>query len=167
MTSTFPSGHPAIGDPRQASDLPAPADTGLESLLTMAALHGVAAEAATLLHQFGACVDTQVILLAARSLGFKAGLVRQDVARLDKAPLPAIARHRDGRFFIVARYHAGADQHAATVLTQHAGSAPAVCSVAELLAQWTGELIFLTSKASYAGAMAKFDLEEQRRCQTD
>ena len=140
-----------------AEGAPAPADSGLESLLTMAALHGVAADAATLLHQFGACVDTRVILLAARSLGFKAGLVRQDVTRLDKAPLPAIARHRDGRFFIVARYQAGADQHAATVLTQHAGSAPAVCSVAELLAQWTGELIFLTSKASYAGAMAKFD----------
>ncbi len=140
-----------------ADDATAAPDNGLESLLTMAALHGVAADAATLLHQFGAFIDTQVILLAARSLGFKAGLVRQDVARLDKAPLPAIARHLDGRFFIVARYQAGADHHASTVLIQHAGAAPVVCSVAELLAQWTGDLIFLTSKASYAGAMAKFD----------
>ncbi|MGK5024517.1 type I secretion system permease/ATPase [Janthinobacterium sp. RB2R34] len=157
MNATVTAPPPAADVIGSTDDATMPADSGLESLLTMAALHGVAADAATLTHQFGESFNAQSILLAARSLGLKAGLVRQDPTRLDKAPLPAIARLSDGRFFIVARYQGDTDDNAGTVLLQHAGAAPVVCSVAELLAQWTGELIFLTSQASYTGAMAKFD----------
>ncbi|MEN9486002.1 MAG: hypothetical protein RJB37_3882, partial [Pseudomonadota bacterium] len=95
--------------------------------------------------------------------------LRQDPKRLAKAPLPAVAQDREGRFFLVARIEPAksastdpADQPTAPapdarVLIQRAGQPPAVIPLSELLATWTGELIFFTSKASFSGQMAKFD----------
>ena len=133
----------------------------------MAALHGLPADEPQLRHTFGhRPFDVQTLLLAAKSLGLTAKSLRQDPKRLAKAPLPAVAQDREGRFFIVARIEppkaATADQTAAPtpdakVLIQHAGQPPAVIPLSELLATWTGELIFFTSKASFSGQMAKFD----------
>jgi subfamily B ATP-binding cassette protein HlyB/CyaB len=114
-------------------------DSGLSSLLMIAGLHGIAADEAKLKHEFGSeAFSAQTMLLAAQSLGMKAQQVTQDLQRLDRAPLPAIAQDRDGQFFILAKYDDGANG-------------------VPFLASWTGQLIFLTSKASYAGDMAKFD----------
>jgi len=134
----------------------------------MATLHGVAADEPQLRHTFGhRPFDVQTLLLAAKSLGLTAKSLRQDPERLAKAPLPAVAQDREGRFFIVARIEApkAADPSAAPaaptpdakVLIQHAGQPPAVIPLSELLATWTGALIFFTSKASFSGQMAKFD----------
>ena len=136
----------------------------------MATLHGVAADEAQLRHTHGhRPFDVQTILLAAKSLGLTAKALRQDPKRLAKAPLPAVAQDREGRFFLVARIEpaksastAPADQPAtpapdARVLIQRAGQPPAVIPLSELLANWTGELLFFTSKASFSGQMAKFD----------
>jgi subfamily B ATP-binding cassette protein HlyB/CyaB len=148
-------------------------DSGLWTLLAMATLHGLAADEPQLRHTFGhRPFDAQTLLLAARSLGLTAKALRQDPKRLAKAPLPAVAQDRDGRFFIVARLEAPkaapADPPAAPtpapapapdakVLIQHAGQPPAVIPLSELLANWTGELIFFTSQASVSGQMAPFD----------
>jgi len=133
----------------------------------MATLHGLAADEPQLRHTYGhRPFDVQTILLAARSLGLTAKALCQDPKRLAKAPLPAVAQDGEGRFFIVARIEpakaAPADQPAAPapdarVLIQHAGQPPAVIPLSELLANWTGELLFFTSKASFSGQMAKFD----------
>ena len=73
-------------------------DTGLACLLLLASLHEVAADAAQLQHQFGReLMDVPTLLLAAQSLQLTAKAVRQDVMRLDKAALPAIASLQDGR----------------------------------------------------------------------
>jgi ATP-binding cassette, subfamily B, bacterial HlyB/CyaB len=141
-----------------------PIDTGLQTLLLMASLHGVAADAAQLQHQYGSePFNTQTILLAAKQLGLTAKLVKQDPSRLGRAPLPAVAIDREGRYFIVGKVDSPAD--AATdaasaqtrILIQRIGEAPSVLSLDSFMAQWTGELIFFTSKASFAGDMAKFD----------
>ena len=148
-----------------------PADSGLAALLTIAGFHGIAADEAKLRHEFGigdsATFSTQIILLAAKTLGLTARAIMQDPGRLDRAPLPAIAQDQAGNFFIVGKYDNGAAKEAnaanaadpATVriLVQRAGEAPRVISLADLLALWTGELIFFTSKANYAGDVAKFD----------
>ena len=132
-------------------------DSGLWTLLAMATLHGVACDEAQLRHTYGhRPFDTQTILLAAKALGLTAKALRQDPKRLAKAPLPAVAQDREGRFFVVARIEA-ATAPDAKVLIQHAGQPPAVISLSELLATWTCELIFFTSKASFSGQMAKFD----------
>jgi subfamily B ATP-binding cassette protein HlyB/CyaB len=131
----------------------------------MAGLHGIAADEGKLKHEFGGePFSIQTVLLAAHSLGMKAQLVTQPVDRLDRAPLPAIAVDRDGGFFILARYDNGAGnggeapaEAKARVLLQRPGEPPAVLGMEDFLALWSGQLIFLTSKASYAGDMAKFD----------
>lgn len=133
-------------------DLEQKPDTGLACLLLLARFHEVAADAAQLQHQFGRePMHVPTLLLAAQSLQLTAKALRQDVMRFDKAALPAIAPLQDGRFMVVARFQEG------RLLVQHPGEPPAVMSVAELEAVWTGELIFITSKANYAGATAKFD----------
>ncbi len=101
------------------------------------------------------------LLLAAKELGMTSRLVRQDPLRLDKAPLPAIARHSDGRYFIVARFERGqgdgAQAGAPRLLVQHAGRPPEIISVEDFIAQSTGELMFFMSKATFSGALARFD----------
>ncbi|MCQ8182990.1 type I secretion system permease/ATPase [Methylomonas sp. SURF-1] len=160
-------------------------DTGLAALLMMAAFHGVAADEAALRHEFGPALvpdhegrcrfDNRTLQLAAQRLGLTAKPRRQEPKRLALAPLPAIALGKDGRYFILAKYdagspapagpdqggppptHGGSPNAAGKVLIQRPGEPPAVMTLAELLASWTGELLFFTSKASYAGEAAQFD----------
>lgn len=140
------------------SDLEERPDSGLACLLLIARLHEVAADAAQLQHQFGReHMEVPTLLLAAQSLQLTAKAVRQDVARFDKAALPAIAPLQDGRFMVVARFQTAAGAQPARLLVQHPSESPSVMSLAELEATWTGELIFITSKANYAGDTAKFD----------
>ncbi len=131
--------------------------------------------------------DVTTLLHAAQSLGFTAKSVKQPPSRLHKAPLPCIALDAEGRFFIFAKIDngqpasasadaagraagqrkksglfAGADDDApdpqkARCLIQRPGEAPQILSLQAFLAAWGGELIFLTSKANFAGDMSRFD----------
>lgn len=139
-------------------------DTGLLSLLMMANLHGIAADEARLKHEFGHEPFTpDRLLLAAKSLGMSAKLVEQPADRLDRAPLPAIALDKEGGFFLLARCGQtggcapGASCPPAKILVQCPGEPPAVLDLPDFLARWSGKLIFLTSKASFIGEMARFD----------
>lgn len=138
----------------------------------MAALHGIAADPTRLAHEYAIPFNQQKMLLAAQLLGMSAKTIRQDIGRLGKAALPAIAQTVDGDFFILARIVESQvvvepansklvdEKKYSTktkVLIQKAGQSPAVITLDELLSLWTGELIFFTSKASFAGAMAQFD----------
>lgn len=150
-------------------------DSGLACLSVIASFHGVAVDEAKLRHEFGHQVfDTQTIRLAAKGMTLHAKAVQQDPARLAFAPLPAIAQGRDGNYFILAKFDPGpvargevtqkkfaqADltaQDSARVLMQRPNESPSVMNLNEFLTLWTGELIFFTSKASFAGDLAKFD----------
>ena len=132
-------------------------DTALACLLMMARLHGIAAEEAQLRHEFGhRAFDTQTALLAAKHLGLSAKAVRQPVERLDRAPLPAIAIDQSGQHFILAKYDA-TNTDEPKLLIQRPGHPPSVLTLQDFLAAWSGELILCTSKATFAGDMAKFD----------
>jgi subfamily B ATP-binding cassette protein HlyB/CyaB len=131
-------------------------DTGLTCLLMLCAYHGVAADALQLQHEFGQePFSPQTLLLAARHLGLTAKRVRQPVERLDKAVLPAMAIDREGAYLLVARYDASGE--VPKLLIQRPGLAPQVLTQPEFLALWSGEMVFVTSKANYVGDMAKFD----------
>ena len=136
------------------------------------AFHQVALDEMTLKHRLSAELEQDeandepifgntALLLAARELGMTSRLVRQDPLRLDKAPLPAIARLSDGRYFIVARFYrgqgSGVQSGVPRLLVQHAGKPPEIISVEDFIAQSTGELMFFLSKASFSGALARFD----------
>jgi ATP-binding cassette, subfamily B, bacterial HlyB/CyaB len=130
-------------------------DSGLIGLVMLARFHGVAADPDQLAHQFrepGQPFGAAQILLAAKSLGLKAKLVRSEVARLDRISLPALAVGNDGRFFILARVDG--DQ---LLIQDPGGERPQILGSAEFSARWSGELILFTSRASLAGDLAKFD----------
>ena len=132
-------------------------DSGLGALIMMCVLHGIAADPAQLRHEHGSQpFSVQTILLAAGRLGMSAKLVAQDPARLALAPLPAIALDKEGRFFIAAAIDTR-EKDALRFLIQRPGEAPAVLSQEAFMAAWSGELIFVTSKATFAGDTARFD----------
>lgn len=147
------------------------ADSGLVALMMMAQMHGIPVDVARLTHEYGTPFSSEKILLAAQVLGMSAKRIEQDVARLAKAPLPAIGCTQDGSFFILAKIIEPANapddlnqdhktEHAPSVLRaliQKAGEPPHVIAIDDLLSLWTGELIFFTSKANFMGAVAKFD----------
>ena len=132
-------------------------DSGLLSLLMIAAYHGIAADQAKLQHEFGQeAFSAETILLAAKSLGMTAKVVQQSPDRLDRAPLPAIAVDHEGRYFIAGKYDPGGSTNP-KILIQRPGEPPQVLNLQNFLDQWSGQLIFFTSKANYAGDVAKFD----------
>ena len=132
-------------------------DSGLISLIVMAHFHDVAVDPSKLQHEFGEDrFDTQKILLAAKFLGLSAKCVRQDKQRLDKAPLPAIAVDHAGQYFILAKIDA-ANANGHRVLIQRPNASPEFVALTDFMQMWAGELIFITSKANYAGETAKFD----------
>ena len=151
-------------------DADIPTDSGLRCLMLIAALHGIPADEESLRRHYGRdrLFDTQSIVLAARSLGFHSRQITQDPVRLHLAPLPALAQGKDGQYFILAKVDqdnsltrpigdAPGGTERGRVLIQRAGEPPQVLSLATFLAQWTGELIFFTSKASFVSEASRFD----------
>ena len=134
----------------------------LVALCAIARFHRIAADPATLAHQLGCSpgedVDTDLLLRAAKQLGLKAKLSRTTPDRLSLTPLPALAllRGEEGQTRCVILAQCDAQR----VLLQDpsaASSRPVIEPLEVFAAQWTGELILITSRASLAGELAKFD----------
>lgn len=148
----------------QSSDAEHSANGALEALCVLARYHQVAADPATLAHQLGLspheAVDVPYVLRGARQLGLKA---KRSVTRADRlalASLPALAVLCDAqgreRIVILARCDGQ------RVLLQDPsnvqnGTRTVIESFDEFTRHWTGELILITSRASLAGELAKFD----------
>jgi len=134
-----------------------PADSGLVCLIMMAHFHGITADALQLKHAFGDDVFTvQTLLLAAKKLGMKAKLIKQQPRRIKQAPLPAIVVTKKGDFLILGKLD-DSDPENPKLLIQRPGNSPELFSREEFWAITDGDLIFFTSKASFSGDMAKFD----------
>ena len=155
--------------PSAASSLPPPPDAALTSLCAIAAFHQIAADPANLAHQLGLApsesLGVRELLLAAKHLGLNAKLSRSTSDRLTNTPLPALA-------FVHAKPSAEIDLTQTTqvvvlaqcdgqrVLVQDMASVPPrpVIEPLDVFAKrWTGELILISSRASLAGALARFD----------
>ena len=139
-----------------------PAPQALTALCAVAAFHQIAAEPAALAHQLGLAASDPIgaseLLLAARQLGLKAKRSRSDIARLPQVPLPALALLRDHNG--TPRVVVLAQCDGQRVLLQDFSTTPSRPQIEPLdafAARWTGELILVTSRASLAGALAKFD----------
>ena len=149
-------------DTRAVASEPASTEppSGLQALCLLARLHHVAADPAHLAHELGWSpsdpVTTTGLLLTARHLGLKAKLTRTSIDRLGLSPLPALALMNDGGVVVLAQCDGQ------RVLMQDPGGAiqggrPVIEPVSVFASQWTGQLILVTSRASLAGALAKFD----------
>src|SRR5437667_2344075 len=81
-----------------------PTDPGLEALVTLLHLQGVAADAGQIAHRLGTDkIGAAEMLRCARDFGLKARAHRTDWSRLARTPLPAIASLRDGGFLLLAK----------------------------------------------------------------
>jgi ATP-binding cassette, subfamily B, bacterial HlyB/CyaB len=138
----------------------------LSALCAIARFHQVAADPATLAHQLGLPVSqaytTADLLRAARHLGLKAKLVKTAVERLALTPLPSLALMKPQSNALRVVILAQCDGQRVLVQEAVHGSAgapsrPTIESLDVFAGQWTGELILITSRASLAGDLAKFD----------
>jgi len=154
---------------------PAHPHAPLQALCLIARLHQVAADAATLAHQLGVSASEPLssddLLRAAKHLGLKAKLSRSSAERLSLAPLPALALMHTAdnslRVVILAQcdgqrvlFQEVSSTDAATGSAGATGanaSRPTIEPVEVFAAQWTGQLILISSQASLAGELAKFD----------
>ena len=133
--------------------------TGLVALSIVARLHQVSADPAQLAHQLGLPpsqpIGEREILQAAKHLGLKAKPSRSSAERLTLAALPALARLDDGRWVVLAQ----CDGQRVLFLDASAGeqARPTIEPLELFAAQWSGELILVTSRAALAGELAKFD----------
>jgi ATP-binding cassette, subfamily B, bacterial HlyB/CyaB len=131
-----------------------PIDPGLEALVTLLHLQGVAADAEQIRHRLGTDkIGAPEMLRCARDLGLKARVYRTDWLRLARTPLPAIATLRDGGFLVVAK--AAEDK----VLVQSPlAPRPVLMTRDELLAIWDGGLILMTRRAGLSDVTRRFDI---------
>jgi subfamily B ATP-binding cassette protein HlyB/CyaB len=160
-----------------------PQSPGLAALCAIARLHQVAADPAHLAHQLGLSASGPVrvddLLRAARHLGLMARLVRTRAERLVHTPLPALALMRagpadddrgcvsgicllaqcDGARVLVSTPQppASAPSQDDDAATRSRPAAPRIEPLASFASRWSGELILITSRASLAGALARFD----------
>jgi subfamily B ATP-binding cassette protein HlyB/CyaB len=154
----------SAGGDASAGMPPASRAGALQALCAIARLHQIAADPATLAHQLGwsanEALQIEDLLLAAKHLGLKAKRSRTTADRLALTPLPALAVMRTDddslRVVIVAQCDGQ------RVLLQDpaagpGGNRPTIEPLDIFASQWSGELILITSRASMAGDLAKFD----------
>jgi subfamily B ATP-binding cassette protein HlyB/CyaB len=127
-------------------------------------MHHVAAEPAHLAHQLGwppsHVVGTDDLLLAAKALGLKAKSSRSSAERLALVALPALAFVRDAegteRVVVLAQCDGQRVLYQDPSGSIQAGR-PVIEPLDAFVARWTGQVILVTSRASLAGSLAKFD----------
>src|SRR6202035_971205 len=86
------------------TDSTRPPDQGLEALVTLLHLQGVAADAGQVSHRLGTDkIGAPEMLRCAKDLGLKARAYRTDWSRLGSTPLPAIASLRDGGVLLLPK----------------------------------------------------------------
>ena len=143
-------------------------DTGLHSLVAIARFHQLPAEPAQLAHQFcppGKVFTDTELLVAAKALTLKARKLSPCMEDLTDRVLPAIARARDGSYFVLARVAhqvpsaEGNSQESSALIHDLRDEAPRVVSFKELDELWSGELIALARRTGLGESLTqKFDI---------
>ncbi|WP_256776188.1 MULTISPECIES: type I secretion system permease/ATPase [unclassified Stenotrophomonas] len=130
-------------------------DLRLRGLVLLAQFHGIAADAAQLLHQTGQVageVDDAALVLAARGLGLKAKTATVPLERLGQLALPAMAIGEDGDAFIIARVGDGK-----AMIHDLLERRPKTITQEALASRYSGRVLLVASRASVLGDLARFD----------
>ncbi|MBI2800139.1 MAG: type I secretion system permease/ATPase [Gammaproteobacteria bacterium] len=133
----------------------APLDTGLQSLVLLARLHGLPADARAIQHEFGlpdARLTPQSLIRAARWLGLKARAMQSTLPRLAQTPLPALARMASGDWLLLA-----AVRDDRVLVKDPRMHAPQLMLKAEFAQQWSGEMVLAIPRARFTAAWRTFD----------
>jgi subfamily B ATP-binding cassette protein HlyB/CyaB len=130
------------------------AASGLDALLTLLHLQGVAADRDQISHRLGtSTLGAPEILRCARDLGLKARTLRTSWPRLAKTPLPGIAMLRDGSFMVIAK----ASDEKVLVQSPQTGR-PELMTCDELARVWDGGLILMARRAGLSDLARRFDV---------
>lgn len=172
-------------DPSKPESVSLPPDSGLLGLVLIARFHQIPVTPEGLNHQFAPAVKNlgeparfgdQEILLAAKSLGFRAKASNLSLNNIDNAILPALGKDRSGEYFILVRALEGGDGPSAIAKEATAGEekgeiqylihnlspqpGPQKVSAAELTERWDGTAILLSPRRSpFFGLHREFNLK--------
>lgn len=129
-------------------------DTGLVSLILLLRFLGVAADPQQIQHQLGGAVcEITEILRIAKQLELKARATKTDWERLSKTALPAIARRKDGTFFILGKL-----TNEGALIQDPCSGRPELYRRDQFEDQWSGELILITRRAGLGDLVRRFDV---------
>jgi len=124
-------------------------NSGIQCLSLIARFHQTPAEPSALLREFQhndeSLADINLIR-AAKSLGFKAKFIQDKADKLSAHALPAIARHQDGHFFVIAKI-----SNEEVLIHDLSNNKPTTHSFDELTSFWTGDLLLLSKRSSMLG----------------
>lgn len=137
----------------------------LTALCLVARLHHIPADPASLRHQLGLTAsevpDREALLRAANQLGLKAKLSHSTADRLSLLALPALVELKETGSGQSSRWVVLAQCDGQRVLYQDTGAAdgghPTIQPLEQFAQSWSGDLILISSRASLAGELARFD----------
>ncbi len=132
-----------------------PMDSALACLVMLARFHQVAIEPEQIKHEFASSQGMMTeadVLLAAKKSGLKVKALDTHFDRLERTPLPAMAKTSEGKWVILAKIEG--DE---VLLQDPLFGRPQKISKDDWLTLWSGRLILFTSRASLAGDLARFD----------
>jgi ATP-binding cassette, subfamily B, bacterial HlyB/CyaB len=131
-------------------------DTALESFVLLLSFLDRAADPSQLRHLLGkgsADVDADDLVRLAKKLDIKARVVASSPAKLERLPLPAIARVADAQYLVLLQISA------TKALVFRAGDdRPQTLERHEFDAMFAGSLILMTTRERVAGAKRAFDI---------
>jgi subfamily B ATP-binding cassette protein HlyB/CyaB len=131
----------------------------LQALCVLARLHHCAGDPAQLRHALGRTHSEDItpsdLLQAAGMLGLRAKRVRSQPGRLALTPLPALALMADGSVALLAQ--CDGQRVLLQQFTARGQGMPVIEPLDTFAGQWAGELILVTSRATLAGELARFD----------
>src|SRR6202035_3240013 len=128
-------------------------DSGIAVLILLLRVHGIAATAQQISHQYGNIVGVTEMLRCAKDLKLKARAVDSDWSRLARTTLPAIAERKDGGFIIVGKI--GEDE---ALIHDPALGKPQSLTRAAFETQWSGRLVLMTRRAGLGELAHRFDI---------
>jgi subfamily B ATP-binding cassette protein HlyB/CyaB len=127
----------------------------LSCLATLFRFHGIAIGAEALSREFPSSetISADDIVRLARRQHLKARRTSSSYGRLEAAPLPALARAKDGSFFILGRCNEDK-----VLIHRGAGGAAEVLDKGAFEAIWDGSLIYVTRRATLSDLSRRFDI---------
>lgn len=130
-------------------------DTGIQCLVILARFQQVAADVNQLQHQFGQQgrpLNDEDLVRAARYLKLKAKISKSNWGDLANTPLPAMAKHQDGHYFIIGK------QTDDKVLIQDPLEQRPLNLPRDIFERsWSGELILISKRSLLPGITGQFD----------
>ena len=128
--------------------------SGIQCLALIARFYQIPTEPSSLIREFQHEDETLTdinLVRAAKSLGFKAKFIVDKVNDLNTQTLPAIARHKTGHFFIIAKV-----SNDDVLIQDIQQGKPVTLSYEELNDIWTGDTLLLSMRKGLLEESAQF-----------